>query len=95
MVDICNNFQLLSGAVGIPFTHLSLASCVGAFPGSLMPRSLVYRGVPGEGRGALGRELQPLMSSDLWRDPRLLIAVPLLPTLMPGEFRRKEDDAWD
>jgi len=55
----------------------------------------VYRGVPGEGRGDLGRELQPLMSSDLWREPRLLIAVPLLPTRMPGELSRKEDDACD
>lgn len=60
-----------------------------------MPRSLVYRGVPGEGRGDLGRELQPLTSSDLWREPRLLIAVPLLPTLIPGELSLKEDDAWD
>ena len=55
----------------------------------------MYKGVPGEGRGDLGRELQPRMSSDLWREPRLLWAVPLLPTLMPGEFSLKEDDAWD
>ena len=54
--------------------------------------------MPGEGRGDRGRELQPRRSSERWRDPRdprRVMAAPLLPVLIPGEFSRKEDDAWD